>query len=105
MKDCDKNKESSYLKYWNVNNLYGLVMSQKLPVNNFEWTEDTSQLNEDFIKKIIMKKVIKNILEVGAQYPQKLHELHNDLLFLPERMKIEKVEKLATDLHDKTEYD
>ena len=105
MKDCDKNKESSYLKYWDVNNLYGLVMSQKLPVNNFEWTEDTSQLNEDFIKKIIMKKVIKNILEVGAQYPQKLHELHNDLLFLPERMKIEKVEKLATDLHDKTEYD
>ena len=105
MKDCDKNKESSYLKYWDVNNLYGLVMSQKLPVNNFEWTENTSQLNEDFIKKIIMKKVIKNILEVGAQYPQKLHELHNDLLFLPERMKIEKVEKLATDLHDKTEYD
>ena len=105
MKDCDKNKESSYLKYWDVNNLYGLVMSQKLPVNNFEWTENTSQLNEDFIKKIIMKKVIKNILEVGAQYPQKLHELHNDLLFLPERMKIEKVEKLATNLHDKTEYD
>ena len=52
-----------------------------------------------------MNKVIKDILEVGAQYPQKLHELHNDLLFLPERMKIEKVEKLATNLHDKTEYD
>ena len=23
MKDYDKNKEWSYLKYWNVNNLYG----------------------------------------------------------------------------------
>ena len=36
MKDYDKNKESSYLKYWDVNNIYGWVMSQKLPVNNFE---------------------------------------------------------------------
>ena len=26
-------------------------MSQRLPVNNFEWIKDTSQFNEDFIKK------------------------------------------------------
>ena len=32
------------------------------------------------------------------QYPEKLHELHNDLPFLPERMKFEKVEKLVTNL-------
>ena len=36
MKDYDKNKESSYLKYWDVNNFFGWEMSQKLPVNNFE---------------------------------------------------------------------
>ena len=36
MKDYDKNKESTYLKYWDVNYLYGWAMSQKLPVNNFE---------------------------------------------------------------------
>ena len=36
MKDYDKNKESSYLKYWDVNNLYGWVMSQKLPLNKLE---------------------------------------------------------------------
>ena len=44
------------------------------------------------------------LLEVNVQYTEKLHELHNDLPFLPERTKIEKVEKLVTNLHDKTEY-
>ena len=44
MKDYDKNKELSYLKYWDVNNLYDLAMlKKKLPVNNFEWIENTSQ--------------------------------------------------------------
>ena len=43
-------------------------------------------------------------LEVDIQYPEKLHELHNDLPFLPERIKIEKLEKFVTNLHDKTEY-
>ena len=50
MKDYDNNKESSYLKYWDVNNLYGCTMLQKLPVNKFEWIEDISQFNEDLTK-------------------------------------------------------
>ena len=50
MKDYDENKESSYLKYWDVNNLYGWEMSQNLPLNNFEWIEDNSKFNEDFTK-------------------------------------------------------
>ena len=37
MKDYDENKESSYLKYWDANNLYGWAMYQKLPINKFEW--------------------------------------------------------------------
>ena len=41
MKDYDKNKESSCLKYLDVNNLYGWAMLQKLSVNSFEWTEET----------------------------------------------------------------
>ena len=43
-------------------------------------------------------------LEVDVQFLEKLHELHNDLPFLSERMKIEKVEKLIANLRDKTEY-
>ena len=45
MKDCNKSKELPYIRYWGVNNLHGWVMSQKLPVNNFDWIKD-----EDFIK-------------------------------------------------------
>ena len=48
----DKNKKSSYIKYWDVNNFYGQKMLQKLPVNNFEMIKYTSQFNEDFIKKL-----------------------------------------------------
>ena len=60
MKDYAKNKESSCLQYWDVNNLYSWAMSQQLPVNNFEWIRDTSQINEDFIKKTIMKKLMND---------------------------------------------
>ena len=104
MKDYDKNKESSYLNYWDVNNLYGWAMSQKLPVNNFEWIKDTSQFNEDFIKNYNEESDEGYFLEVDVQYLKKLHEPHNDLQFLLERMKIEKVRKLVANLLDKTEY-
>ena len=46
MKDYDKNIELSYLQNWNLNNLDGWAMSQKLPVNVFERIKDTSQFNE-----------------------------------------------------------
>ena len=45
MKDYDKNKESLYLWYWNVKNLYVWAMSQMVPVNNFEWIKDTFRKN------------------------------------------------------------
>ena len=52
-----------------------------------------------------MKKVMKVIfLEINVQYLKKSHELHNDLPFLPERIKIEKVKKFVANLNDKTEY-
>ena len=91
MKGNDKNKELSYIQYWDVNNLYGWAMSQKLQVNNFEWIKDTSQFNEDFMKNYNEKSNEGCFLEVDAKYLKKLHELYNDLLFLRKRMKTEKV--------------
>ena len=43
-------------------------------------------------------------LKVDFQYLEKLRELHNNFQFLPERMKIEKVKKLVSDLHNKNKY-
>ena len=70
----------------------------------FESIEDTSQFNEDFIKNYNEISDKGDFLEVDIQYTEKLHELHNDLPFLPERMKIEKFIKLVANLHDKNKY-
>ena len=75
-----------------------------LLVKTCVWIEYTSQFNVDFITNYDAENDEGYFLEVDIQYPEKLHELDNDLLFLPERMKIEKVEKLVSNLHDKTEH-
>ena len=43
-------------------------------------------------------------LEVDVKYPKRLHELHSDLPFLPERMKIDKCNKLVCNLFNKKKY-
>ena len=64
----------------------------------------TSQFNENFIKIYNEESDKGYYLGVDVQYPESLHNFHNDLPFLSERMKIEKVEKLVANLHYKTEY-
>ena len=88
MKDYDKNKDTSCLQCWNVNKLYGSAMSQTLPVNNFECIKDSSQFNEDFTKCYNERSNEGYFLKVDIQYLEKLHELKNYFLFLPERKKI-----------------
>ena len=48
MRDYDKNKESSYLKYWDINKLHG--WAQKLSFGSFMWVEETYELNKDFLQ-------------------------------------------------------
>ena len=104
MKYYDKNRKQPYIQYWDVNNLYGRAMLQKLPLNNFEWRKDNSQFNEDVIKNYKQQSDEEYFFEVDVQYIEKIDELHNDLPFLPEMMRIEKFEKLVSNLLDKTEY-
>ena len=70
-------------------------MSNKLPGNGFEWGEDISEFDKSFIK---------SFLELDAKHSEKLHHLQNDRLFLPQKMKIEKVKKLVANVQDKKEY-
>ena len=84
MKNYDKNKESSYIQYLDAKNLYGWVMSQKLPVNGFKWINDVTGIDEEFIRNYNEDSDKGYILEVDVKYPRKLHDLHSDLPFLPE---------------------
>ena len=81
MKSYDEDEESSYIQDLDANNLYGWAMSQKLPVNGFEWIEDVSKIDEDFIKNYDEDSDKGYILEVDVEYPKNLHDLHSDLTF------------------------
>ena len=104
IKSYNKNNESSCLKYWGLNNLCGWTRSQKLPLGAFKWVEETSQFNEHFKTSCNGDSDEGYFIEADVQYPENVHDLHNDFSFLPERMKIAKDEKLAANLHDKKEY-
>ena len=79
-------------------------MSQKLPVNGFKWENNLSRFNERFIKNYNENSDIGYFLEVDVEYPKKLFGSHKDLPFLPERKKLEKVEKLVCSIEDKEKY-
>ena len=59
-----------------------------------KWVEDTSQFNEDFIKSHNEGSDERYFFEVDVQYPEKLHDFHNDIPFLLKRIKTEKLRNL-----------
>ena len=104
MKNYDKSIESSCLMYLDANNLYRWAMYKKLPVNSFKWENDPSKFNENFIKNYNENSDVGYFLEVHIEYPKQLWSSHKDLRFLPERKKLEKVEKLVCSVEDKEKY-
>ena len=72
-------------------------MSKKLLVNGFKWIDNNETaehvINEDFIKNYDENNDKGYIFEVDVKYPKRLHDLHNDLPFLSERMEINKCTK------------
>ena len=75
-----------------------------MSVNDIKWFEDISEFDESFIKSCTEESDEGYFLEVDIQYPELLHNLHNNLPFLPEKMTSEKVGELLANLQDKTEY-
>ena len=106
MKNYDKNIESAYIEYLGLNNLYRWAMFQKLPGNDFKWVkeEELSKFNEVLIKSYDENGDIGYFFEVDVDYLKELSNLHKDLPFLPERKKINNVEKLICDVEDKKKY-
>ena len=101
----NKNKLSKYLMYLDANNLYGSAMSEKLPIHSFKW------LSSGEMEKLFNNRVVQIwektpcILEVDLEYPENLHDLHNDYPFCPERVECKNgVEKLIPNLRNKTKY-
>ena len=95
MKDYDPDQPTKYISYLDANNLYGWAMCKPLPTQGFEW------LKREDLKNW---KSMPCILEVSLTYPEKLHDLHNDYPLAPERLIVNKVEKLIPNLNDKTKY-
>ena len=104
MDNYNENKESSFLLYLDSNNLYGLSMIKKLPVGVFKWVKNVSKIDEEFIKNYDENSDIGYFLKVDIEYPKELHDLHSDLPFLPEKMKINKHDKLVCTLYHKKSY-
>ena len=92
-------KKNFNIQYLDANNLYGWAISQKLPVSGFKWEKNMLKFTKEFIKNCD-----EDILEVDVKYPKKLHDLHSDLPFSPERMKIDKCKKLVCNLYNKKQY-
>ena len=80
--------------YLDANNLYGWAMSKKLPADEFKWTDNLSMFTEDFIKNYDEEGDVGYLLVIDIEYPKKLCMLHNDLPFLPEKIKINNCPKL-----------
>ena len=90
--------------YLDANNLYGRAMSQELPVNGLKWVKNLSKFNKIFIRNYDESSDKGYFPEVDVGYPKKLFDLRKDLPFLPERKKVNKIEKLVCGLEDKEKY-
>ena len=104
-KSFNKNKPKKYIMYFDANNLYGRAMSEKLPTHGFKWLSSGEMENLFNNQVVQIWGKTPCILEVDLEYPENLHDLHNDYPFCPERIKCKNgVEKLIPNLRDKTKY-
>ncbi|XP_053997335.1 uncharacterized protein LOC128886433 [Hylaeus anthracinus] len=104
MQSYDPSKASSYLMYFDVNNLYGWAMCQPLPYAEFRWVDKVANFD---VSSIAADSPTGYILEVDLEYPQRLHDIHADLPFCPTRAKPpgKREDKLLATLYDKQRYD
>ena len=86
---------SKYIMYLDANNLYGWAISKPLPMYGFKWMK---------VDELETWELYPCILEVDLEYPENLHDLHNDYPLAPEQIMVNKVSKLIPNLGDKKKY-
>ena len=70
-----------------VNILHILIMSQYLHYGEFKQL-DTKETDKFDVNSISRNSPVGYILDVDHEYPDELHELHNDYLLAPEKLEI-----------------
>ena len=101
MQEYNPKEENVYIPYLDANNLYGWAMSKPLPTDSFEWMTDEELQNW---AEGSNEKGKGCILEVDLEYPKELHDEHNEYPLAPERLKVNKVDKLIPNLRNKEKY-
>ena len=73
------------LYFHSMNNLYGWGLSEYLPYGRFKWFENVDEID---VMSISEKSLIEYILEVDLEYPDELHDSHNDYPLTPEQLAV-----------------
>ena len=82
LNDYDPKKPSTFITYLDMNNLYGWAMGEYLPYGGFKWLKNVDEFD---VMSISEKSPTGYFLQVDLQYPDELHELHNDYPLAPEK--------------------
>ena len=117
----DSTRPKTWLRYDDANNLYGWAMLQCLPVRGFLWGE-ASAWTAQRVSELADDAKHGAFLCVDLEYPDEIHDAHNDFPLCPERMEVPKewlsgyqlgllgdtkyapCEKLVPNLRNKTQY-
>ena len=85
MNDYNPAEPSTFITYLDKNNLYGWAMSEYLPYGDFQWVKNIDGFD---VMSVNEKSDTRYVLEVDLEYPDELHELHNDYTLAPEKLAV-----------------
>lgn len=101
MTDYDASQPTKCLTFLDANNFYGWAMAQPLPTGEFKWME-LSEIED--ILRYPDDHEYGAMVECDLEYPQDLHDDHNDYPFAPENVEIDELRKLVPHLGKHTKY-
>ena len=81
--DYDSKKPSKFITCLDMNNFYGWGLSEYLPYGKFNWLK---KVDGFYVNSVSEKNPIGYFLDVDLEYPDKLHELHNDYSLTSEKL-------------------